>query len=118
MLKKVAVALSLLLVPLATEAAEPNGLLAPGKRILFLGDQSSHSLDPEKKFRIAFNSFDLASGGRRWNRLKEIADLPASQLKEYDFQTRDAVIEYIRKHSPIKPELNGWWKTETKARTP
>ncbi len=89
-----------------------------GKRVLFLGDQNSLSLDATKKFRIAFNSYDLASGGRRWNRLREIVDLPNSQLKEYDFQTRDAVVEYIKKHSPLTPEIHGWWTIEKNQRTP
>lgn len=89
------------------------GLSEPrGKQIVFLGNESAVSLDPKSLVRVAFNSFDLASGGDRWRKLREIVDQPAVQLKEYDFQTRDAVVEYIQKHSPLKVELHGWWSLE------
>ncbi len=86
-----------------------------GKRILFLGDANGRALPENTRLWVAFNSYDLASGGQRWKRLREIVDRPAAQLKEYDFQTRDAVVEYVKKHSPLKAEMHGWWSTERKS---
>ena len=63
----------------------------------------------DRNLFVAFNSFDLASGGTRWKKLREMVDRPQSKLKEYDFQTRDALANYIRKHSPLKAEFHGWW---------
>jgi 2',3'-cyclic-nucleotide 2'-phosphodiesterase (5'-nucleotidase family) len=83
-----------------------------GKRVVFLGNAEGKSMDPKEKVFVAFNSFDLASGGARWKRLREIADDPTSELKEYHFQTRDVVASYIRKHSPLKAEHHGWWSLD------
>lgn len=85
-----------------------------GQRVLFLGDAEGKPLTSETRLRVAFNSYELASGGTRWKRLREIADGPTAELKEYDFQTRDAVEQYIRRNSPLKMELHGWWSTERK----
>jgi len=52
-----------------------------------------------------FNSYDLASGGLRWPRLREIADRPETKLVEYDFQTRQAVIDYIIKKGTSSPAI-------------
>jgi 2',3'-cyclic-nucleotide 2'-phosphodiesterase (5'-nucleotidase family) len=84
-----------------------------GQQLTFLGDRQELSMDDDTKtIRVAFNSYDLASGGARWKKMLQIIDMPDSQLKEYDFQTRDVVAEYIQSHSPLKAELHGWWKIE------
>lgn len=85
-----------------------------GKRIVFLGDENGKSLESDQDLFVAFNSYDLASGGTRWKKLREIVDRPQSKLKEYDFQTRDALANYIRKHSPLKAEFHGWWALDRK----
>jgi hypothetical protein len=36
-------------------------------------------------------------------------DEPTSKLAEYDFQTREAVINYIGKHGAITPVPGEWW---------
>ncbi|MDA1049638.1 MAG: SGNH/GDSL hydrolase family protein [Planctomycetota bacterium] len=43
MLKRITLAMSLALVAMNLDAAEPNGLLAPHKTILFLGDSITHA---------------------------------------------------------------------------
>jgi 2',3'-cyclic-nucleotide 2'-phosphodiesterase (5'-nucleotidase family) len=83
-----------------------------GQRVIFVGDSKGQSLSPDRKILVAFNSYDLASGGRRWNRLRKLADDPSTQLKLYPILTRDALIDYIRKHSPIEPETRAWWSLE------
>ena len=59
----------------------------------------------------------MASGGLRWKKLREIVDRPESKLFEYDFQTREAVIEFVRKRGKISPVVKGWWKTEKKVKS-
>ncbi|MBI4028519.1 MAG: bifunctional metallophosphatase/5'-nucleotidase [Verrucomicrobia bacterium] len=83
-----------------------------GRRVVFVGDREGRSLASDARLRVAFNSYDLASGGMRWNRLRKIVDRPVAGLKEFDFQTRDAVIEYVRKHSPLRAENRGWWSLD------
>jgi 2',3'-cyclic-nucleotide 2'-phosphodiesterase (5'-nucleotidase family) len=84
----------------------------PGKRIVFLGDREGRTLPPDARVRLAANSYDLASGGQRWPKLRELADSPEAKLVEYDFQTREALAEYLRKHSPLQPTQPTWWSIE------
>jgi len=50
---------------------------------------------------VAFNSYVLASGGRRYPKLRELTALPSSRLRLTGFDTRDAVEKYIRSNSPL-----------------
>lgn len=86
-----------------------------GERTIGLLRSNGSALDETQRLAVAFNSYDLAGGGRRWKRLRELADQPASKLVEYDFQTREAVIDYIRKRVTITPVLGGWWAVKPKA---
>jgi len=88
---------------------DPRG--REGMRIVSLQRADGTPLEGNRKLAVAFNSYDLASGGLRWKRLREIADSPGAELVEYDFQTRQAVIDYVRKHGEISPSVKGWWKT-------
>lgn len=86
-----------------------------GERTTGLLRVDGSALDETQRLAVAFNSYDLASGGQRWKRLRELADQPASKLAEYDFQTRQAVIDYIRKRGTISPVLGEWWSISRKA---
>lgn len=55
-----------------------------------------------KRFRVAMNSYVLASGGGRFPMLREIVERPKSRLKMTNIDTRTAVVEYVRKHSPLR----------------
>ena len=50
------------------------------------------------------NSYDLASAGGRFPRLREIMEGPAAGLIETDLDAREAVAGYIRRHSPLEIE--------------
>lgn len=89
---------------------DPNA--KEGKRVRSLCRADGSSLAEDQRLLVAFNSYDLASGGLRWKKLREIADLPESKLVEYDFQTREAVIEFVRKRGKISPVVKRWWKVE------
>jgi 2',3'-cyclic-nucleotide 2'-phosphodiesterase (5'-nucleotidase family) len=81
----------------------------PGQRTTALVHADGSPLDEKKKLAVAFNSYDLASGGQRWKRLRELVDRPEAKLVEYDFQTREAVINYIRSRGTITPTVGDWW---------
>ncbi len=59
---------------------------------------------PKTRLNVAVNSYVVASGGRRYLRLREIAERPTSRLRILDIDTRSAVVEFIRKHSPLDPD--------------
>ncbi|MDP2990088.1 MAG: hypothetical protein Q8O57_05930, partial [Kiritimatiellota bacterium] len=55
-----------------------------------------------ERVRVAFNSYDMASAGGRFPRLRAILDQSTSRLEECpDADTRAAVITYLRRHSPL-----------------
>ena len=88
-----------------------------GERTISLLRTDGSAPDETQRLAVAFNSYDLASGGQRWKRLCELVDQPTSKLVEYDFQTREAVIDYIRKRGTITPVLGSWWGARRKAET-
>ena len=81
-------------------------------RVMSLTRADGSPLKEDERLVVAFNSYDLASGGLRWNKLRELADLPETQLVEFDIQTRQAMIDYIRRRGMVTPTIKGWWKTE------
>jgi 2',3'-cyclic-nucleotide 2'-phosphodiesterase/3'-nucleotidase len=85
-----------------------------GERTTGLLRADGSALDETQRLAVAFNSYDLASGGQRWKRLRELADQSSSRLVEYDFQTRQAVIDYIRKRGKITPAMGEWWSIKRK----
>ena len=61
-------------------------------------------LHPRKRFRVALNSYVLASGGTRFPTVRRLADQPESRLEVTTLDTRTVVTDYIRKHSPLSLE--------------
>lgn len=80
-----------------------------GRRVTALFRANGTPIGDDERLAVGFNSYELASGGLRWRRLREIADLPATRLVEYDFGTREAVMEEIRRKRVITPHIEGWW---------
>ena len=89
----------------------------PGQRTVLLVHADGSSLDETQRLAVAFNSYDLAGGGQRWKRLRELVDRPDTKLVEYDFQTREAVINYIRKRGTITPTIRDWWTAKRGAKS-
>lgn len=54
-----------------------------------------------EKFRVAFNSYTLASGGGRFPTLRRITRQPSANLQDTGLMTRAVVEAYFRKHSPV-----------------
>ncbi len=84
---------------------------AAGKRVLSLRRADGAELAAEARLRVAFNSYDLASAGRRCPKLREIVDRPTSRLVELELTTREALTEYMRRHVQISPSVREWWET-------
>jgi hypothetical protein len=53
------------------------------------------TLEPDRRYRILFNSYDSQSGGRRLMKLREILAEPASGTKLIPVNTRESVIDYF-----------------------
>lgn len=58
-------------------------------------------LDPRKRYRIAFNTFDAQSGGHRFMKLRELLEQPAARRVPHPVQTREALIDYFRRHQVV-----------------
>jgi 2',3'-cyclic-nucleotide 2'-phosphodiesterase/3'-nucleotidase len=74
----------------------------PGERVRNLCLADGSKPHARKRFRVAMNSYALASGGGRFPVLREIVERPESRLDMTDIDTRTAVVEYVRKHSPLR----------------
>jgi 2',3'-cyclic-nucleotide 2'-phosphodiesterase (5'-nucleotidase family) len=75
---------------------------APGQRVRALRLADDRELGPGERVRVAFNSFDLASGGDRFPCLREIAERPESAAEPA--HTRQAV---TTTSAPIAPRRAG-----------
>ncbi len=76
-----------------------------GSRVvsLTIGD---NPLDLQKIYRLAVSDY-LAEGNSGFNRLTEV---PAEQTNFTGILVRQAIIDYIRKNSPINPQTDGRWQ--------
>ena len=76
-----------------------------GERVGNLCLSDGRAIKKDDRITFAVNSYDLASGGGRFPRLREIMDGRQAGLEETNNDTRAAVIEYIKKHSPLDIEI-------------
>ena len=70
-------------------------------RLTSLRLADGRSLDPSKRYRIAFNTFDACSGGHRFMKLRELLGRPEAKQTFHPIQTREAVIDYFRRHKVV-----------------
>jgi 2',3'-cyclic-nucleotide 2'-phosphodiesterase (5'-nucleotidase family) len=71
------------------------------RRVTSLSLPDGRSLERDKKYVIAFNTFDAQSGGHRFMRLRALLESGAADCRLHDIQTRDALIEYFRRHKVV-----------------
>jgi len=57
---------------------------------------------PDRRIRIALNSYDAASGGGRFPVLRDILAEAESNRTLHRLQSRALIIEYVQRHSPVK----------------
>ena len=60
------------------------------------------ALQRDKKYAIAVNSFDARSGGHHFMKLRALLDRPEANSVLHPVQTRDAVIDYFRRHKVVQ----------------
>jgi len=59
------------------------------------------TLERGKRYSIAFNTFDSRSGGHRFMKLRALLETPAANCTFHPVQTRDAMIDYFRRHQVV-----------------
>ena len=72
------------------------------RRITSMTFPDGRQLEREKKYVIAFNSFDARSGGHHFMKLRVLLDRPEANCVLHPVQTRDAVIDYFRRHKVVQ----------------
>ena len=72
------------------------------RRLTSLGLAGGRPLDPSRRYRIAFNTFDARSGGHRFMKLRDLLERTEARCTFHPVQTRDALIEYFRRHKVVR----------------
>lgn len=72
------------------------------RRLTSLRRADGRPLDPAKRYRIAFNTFDARSAGHRFMKLRSILERPESNCTFHPVQTREALIDYFRRHKVVR----------------
>ena len=72
------------------------------RRITSLRMAGGRELEREKRYSIAFNTFDSRSGGHRFMKLRTLLETPAASCTFHPVQTRDAIIDYFRRHQTVR----------------
>ncbi len=70
-------------------------------RVANLRAADGRPLDPARRYRIAFNTFDSRSAGHRFMKLRSILERPESNCVFHPVQTREALIDYFRRHEVV-----------------
>jgi 5'-nucleotidase / UDP-sugar diphosphatase len=80
------------------------------RKITSMTFPDGRSLERDKRYLIAVNSFDARSGGHHFMKLRALLDRPESNCVLHPVQTRDAVIGYFRRHKVVQRivEARGW----------
>jgi 5'-nucleotidase / UDP-sugar diphosphatase len=90
---------------------EPRSLLGidvkvegrgPDCRIVSMLLPDGRPLERGKKYVIAVNSFDARSAGHHFMKLRALLDRPEANCVLHPVQTRDAIIDYFRRHKVVQ----------------
>jgi 2',3'-cyclic-nucleotide 2'-phosphodiesterase (5'-nucleotidase family) len=71
------------------------------RRITAMRLADGRTLERDKRYLIAFNTFDSRSGGHRFMKLRGLLETPATRSTLHPVQTRDAMIDYFRRHQVV-----------------
>jgi len=71
------------------------------RRIMSMTLPDGRPLERSKKYVIAFNSFDSRSAGHHFMKLRALLETPSSNCVMHPVQTRDALIDYFRRHKTV-----------------
>src|SRR5881296_999196 len=70
-------------------------------RIVSMTLANGRPVDRGHKYAIAFNSFDSRSGGHHFMKLRALLERPEANYILHPVQTRDALIDYFRRHKVV-----------------
>lgn len=71
------------------------------RRITSMTLDDGRPLDRGKRYVIAFNTFDSRSAGHHFMKLRTLLETPAVNCTLHQLQTRDALIDYFRRHKIV-----------------
>jgi len=74
----------------------------PGRRVMNLKRPDGSKLHGRKRYRVAANSYVLASGGRRHPYFRSLLRKPNARFELTNMDTREAVARYLRKHKVLE----------------
>ena len=72
------------------------------RKISLMSFLDGRELERDKRYLIAINSFDARSGGHHFMKLRALLDRPETNCVLHPVQTRDAVIDYFRRHKVVQ----------------
>jgi 2',3'-cyclic-nucleotide 2'-phosphodiesterase (5'-nucleotidase family) len=67
--------------------------------------EDGRPLERGERYVVAFNTFDSRSAGHRFMKLRALLETSAVNCRFHDIQTRDALIEYFRRHKIVPKAL-------------
>ena len=70
-------------------------------RIVSMTLADGRPLERNKKYDIAFNSFDSRSGGHHFMKLRALLERSEANYVLHPVQTRDALIDYFQRHKIV-----------------
>jgi 5'-nucleotidase / UDP-sugar diphosphatase len=71
------------------------------RRITVMRLADGRLLERDKRYVVAFNTFDSRGGGHRFMKLRALLETPATRCTFHPVQTRDAIIDYFRRHQVV-----------------
>jgi 2',3'-cyclic-nucleotide 2'-phosphodiesterase (5'-nucleotidase family) len=71
------------------------------RRIISMALADGRPLDRDKKYVLAFNTFDSRSAGHHFMKLRALLETSAANCILHQVQTRDALIDYFRRHRVV-----------------
>src|SRR6266487_1465006 len=71
------------------------------RRITSMTLDDGRPLDRGKRYVIAFNTFDSRTAGHHFMKLRTLLETPAVNCTLHQVQTRDALIDYFRRHKVV-----------------
>ena len=89
---------------IATEGTGQN------RRVVSMRLRHGKTLERDKRYLIAVNTFDSRSAGHRFMKLRALLDTPAAHCNLHPIQTRDALIDYFRRRQAVHKiaDTLGW----------
>jgi 2',3'-cyclic-nucleotide 2'-phosphodiesterase/3'-nucleotidase len=71
-------------------------------KISELRNEAGKPFHARRRIPVAFNSYVIASAGLRFTSVRDLARKPECRLEILDLRTRDTVIEYLKRHGPLR----------------